>query len=71
MKAPFGPLLGKRFPCPEPPNVVDVNVFPGLDGGGLIPEGRGALFGCGLGAAGRPKLVGRGTELVGLAGLGA
>lgn len=51
--------------------MVDVNAFPGLDGGGLIPEGRGAPFDCGLGAAGRPKLVGRGTELVGLAGLGA
>jgi len=60
-----------RFPWPLPPNVVDENVLLGLGGGGLIPDGRGALFVCGLVAAGRPKLDGCDEDPAGLEGLGA
>lgn len=70
MNGALEPLLGKRLPCPLPPKVVDVNAFPRLGGGGLIPDGRGALFDCGLVAAGRPKLAGRDAPPAGLDGLG-
>ena len=51
--------------------MVDEIVLLGLGGGGLIPDGRGALFGCGLVAAGRPKLDDCDEDPAGLEGLGA